>query len=658
MNFDGRPFNDRSREDLIAELKALRLELKGSGTHPGHAGLFDVSPVPHLLLDEQGIIVTANAAASRILGRTQRQLNGKPFVTTVAMSESEPFWRHLERCFVERTAVRTELEFRVASEDLVVDAISTFHQRSPGDRPLCLSALMDIRDRKAAAARARRTHEHELESRARVQRVAASQLAIFEALADLPTSGLSAVLHTIVEQARHLADAECAAIGIGRGAERPYEQWEHVGLPASLAHDLVSRASVGSAGPRSFLSVPIRHRERHLGKLFLLNKHGGGEFGAEDERWMTLLAHSAAMAIEAADTSEANARQKAWLQAIVDQSPEAIVITDREGRRTLNEAARALVAPLTTPEPLTGPPLLEVRTLAGEPVPMDQLPHERALAEGHRIEGMELSVITPDGRRLSMLASAAPVLDAHGERLGAVTLWRDISSLKQLERVREEWIALVAHDLRQPLHTLFVSDELLAQSIVNKGPHEARAVERIRTAIARLSRMVEDLIDTSLLEARRMKLSLGELSIPEVVQDVQEQMGRLLDGRHVLLHMSDRVPRVRADRGRIEQVLVNLLVNAVKYGTAGTPIIIAVTTTAGLLTIAVTNEGDLPADSVTKVFSRFYRTPRAEHVDPRGSGLGLYIAKGLVEAHGGRIWAGCESGKVTFSFSLPLESER
>jgi signal transduction histidine kinase len=166
--------------------------------------------------------------------------------------------------------------------------------------------------------------------------------------------------------------------------------------------------------------------------------------------------------------------------------------------------------------------------------------------------------------------------------------------------------------------------------------------------------MINDLLDASRLEAHQLPLRAETVDVVELARDVVERMGGEISGR-VRLQARGDIPSIRADRLRFEEVLVNLLSNAAKYGDPGTDIEVAIEANAGDVVVSVKNQGPgISAEEMPTLFRRFRRTSRAMKGETSGVGLGLYIAKGLVEAHGGRIWAESEPGRTTtFSFRLP-----
>lgn len=226
---------------------------------------------------------------------------------------------------------------------------------------------------------------------------------------------------------------------------------------------------------------------------------------------------------------------------------------------------------------------------------------------------------------------------------------------EERERLLEEWTAVVAHDLSQPVTVILGYAELLKQQFVGSYP-AAQRVESILTNGRRLIRMIEDLLDASRLDAHHLTLAPEPVDLPHLVRSVAAQRNETMNHPPVRIVVVGKVPTIKADSGRLEQVLDNLLSNAAKYGEPNTEIMVEIVKRRREVEVSVTNYGDgIPADELSEVFDRFTRTRGARRSGRSGLGLGLYIVKGIVEAHGGRVWATSKPGETTsFHFMLPV----
>jgi signal transduction histidine kinase/CheY-like chemotaxis protein len=529
----------------------------------------------------------------------------------------------------------------------------------------------------------KRADEHSAALRRQVDDVATAGMAVSDAVTDLPESSLGAVLQAIAHQACSLASAEFAAVGIGNDPAVPFMPWVHTGLEPDVAaaigqpprpigvlavreqagavrlrdlRELPSHRGFPASHPvmTSLLAVPIHYRGAIAGTLYLTNKRGAPEFTDQDQRIVEMLASRVGVAIETARLYGAVGLERSWLQAVVDQLPEAIVLMDRAGRITAqNRAALALAAGELGRDPFDNPVTLDLRRPGGGRLAPGEYPNVRALVQHETTSALELVACCGDGRRVPVLASATPIYTAGGELAGATMLLQDITALKELEHLREEWTSVIAHDLQQPINAIVLFADLILRRSLD-GVDRDRVV-RVRGLASQLGRMVDDLSDASQLEAHRLALSRERLDLVAVIR---EAVARVPDAaiRTSVSAPPGRALSVRGDAGRLEQVTANLLSNAVKYGTPDTEIRVEITEADGLAKVSVSNDGaGIPSDELPLVFDRFVRTERAWTGAAKGSGLGLYIARGLIEAHGGQIWAeSTPAGHTTFHFTLPL----
>jgi PAS domain S-box-containing protein len=552
----------------------------------------------------------------------------------------------------------------------------------------CLTKPFSVAELQARARNliARKLAEDE-SSRLRGQIFAVSVAAeeISEAVASVPEDSVRTVLQTIALNARNLAGAEYAAAGIGTDPTRPFEICEFVGMspeqaaqlgrPPSAAgllrlmstedrsvrlRDLREHPAYRSLPQhhpemRSFLGAPIRFRGQVAGTLFLANKRDGAEFTADDQQVVEMLAARAGIALETARLYAAEGRAHAWLQAVVDQMPEGIVLMNAEGRVTVqNRAVRVItdVKP-SAPDRFGNLITLDLRRPSGEPVAPDDMPIVKALVDREITWGEEIIARRIDDRLMPFLVSAAPIVTAGQTLAGAVMVFQDVSVLKELERTREEWASIIAHDLRQPISVIALRSALLERGQLSD--EQRNNLRQIHASAERLNRMTSDLMDATLLETRRLQVTLERLDLSRLLRDIAQ---RLPGAPRTKLRLpSDCRLFIRGDAHRLEQVLANLLSNAVKYSTPDADIVLEARHADGNAEILVTNRGaGIPPDELPLLFERYVRSRAAGTATTRGLGLGLYIARGLVEAHKGRIWAESVPGDVTtFHIVIPFD---
>jgi PAS domain S-box-containing protein len=343
-----------------------------------------------------------------------------------------------------------------------------------------------------------------------------------------------------------------------------------------------------------------------------------------------------------------------WMHAVLEQTPVGLILLHGpNGERVeVNSRLQQMIG-----QPLEHSGQLHdvVLDSDGKSIPRDACSFVKAM-RGEKSIGVERLLRHTSGSLTPVFASCAPIVGDGGMVLGLVIAVQDIAAAKELERLRAEWSSVVAHDLRQPLGAISLSARQLERlsNDARLTPH----FERIRASAQRLSRMVDDLMDLSRLDARRLELVRRNVDMPALVRDSVERMALETPDRPFHVHVEGEVPEADADPDRVAQVMENLLTNAVKYGTNGTRIVVSVEQASREVAVAVTNDGvALAPEELSRLFERFQRTSSARLQGIKGTGLGLYITRSLVEAHGGHIDAETSpAGRITFRFTLPAAS--
>ena len=335
------------------------------------------------------------------------------------------------------------------------------------------------------------------------------------------------------------------------------------------------------------------------------------------------------------------------LEAIVSGMTDAVVATDRHGTlMLLNRAAADLLS--ADPAGALGRPARE--TIQGDRLPAML---EDATASG-RITAEELPPGSVGDRVVEV--HCAPYRDDQGEVIGAVAVLRDVTELRHSERLRRELTANVSHELRTPLTSIKGFTETLLDGAVRDEATSRRFLTIISSEADRLVKLVDDLLDLSQLESKRVTLDLRRVNVAALVAHTVDKLQPLAQGSGLLLEQA-APPEVwvTADRDRLEQVLTNLIDNALKYTPTGGRVDVRVAQADREVEISVsdTGKGIGPAD-LPHVFERFYRADRSRTRGSGGTGLGLAIARHIVEAHGGRIRVDSllDEG-TTFLFTIP-----
>jgi two-component system phosphate regulon sensor histidine kinase PhoR len=246
---------------------------------------------------------------------------------------------------------------------------------------------------------------------------------------------------------------------------------------------------------------------------------------------------------------------------------------------------------------------------------------------------------------------------------GAWLLLEDVTELRRLQRIRSEFIDNLSHELRTPLTTIRLLTETLNQDL-ERGATPARIedkVKKIDVETGHLVQMVNELLDLSRIEGGAARLHLEPVDLADLVRGALDRLRTFAERQQVSLAstIEPELPRVAGDLERLDQLLVNLLHNAIKFSPPGAHVTVGAQAADGVVTVTVADEGmGIPAADLDRVFERFYKVDKARQRGMGGTGLGLSIARHIVEGHGGRIWVESEEGRgATFFFTLPADGD-
>jgi len=445
-------------------------------------------------------------------------------------------------------------------------------------------------------------------------------------------------------------------------------QWmmEH-GKPALLSDVRQGNrfAQVARLPVSSLISAPLFLDDQVIGALIATSAQRGA-FTTEDLNLLSAFADQAAVAVK-------NARL--YEQLIQEQrETEAVYQHVQERRNELEAILRGIGDGVIVADPdlnllLMNPVatrIFRVKPDITTSMPLsDVIPHQQLIslfsdALGGAAEPIVREISLPSGgeRETIYQALASPILGVGEKPRGVVTVLRDVTSQKELERMKSNFLSVVSHELKTPLHSIkgFVDIILMGKT----GPistTQADFLNTVREQTTHLQTMISDLLEFSRLESGQVKLRPTEFSLADVARAVTSKLQPLAEQGQIRLvnRIGADAPTIEADYMRIEQVLTNLVDNAIKF----TPVSGSVTiSTVDLgedaqVTVADTGIG-IPAPELGRIFNRFYQVDSGSTRHYRGTGLGLTICKHIVEYHGGRIWAESEEGKgSTFFFVLP-----
>jgi len=332
-------------------------------------------------------------------------------------------------------------------------------------------------------------------------------------------------------------------------------------------------------------------------------------------------------------------------QVIFDSMIEGLLLLDERGRIQL--ANRAFAGLFGVPADIRGRTIIEALRLHE----LADLVH--SLDTQKQVLGFEMKLPGPNERWLQI--NAAAIFNGQARRQGTVLVFHDLTRLKQLENARQEFVANVSHELRTPLSHIKGYVETLLDGARDNPEIATRFLQTIDRSAERLKLLIEDLLTVSELESGRVQFNLRAVALAPLVAEVLEDFkGRAAAKSVSLLNQAPDLP-VRADPDRLEQVLGNIVDNAIKYGrTSGIVTLSARPTDTGQVEVSVHDDGPgIPLDALERIFERFYRVDKARSREQGGTGLGLAIVKHIVQAHRGEITIESEPGRgSTFTILL------
>ena len=442
--------------------------------------LIEKAPDAVFVADLEGRYTDVNDAACRLLGVRPENIIGKTIVDFIPEGDIERLGRSKDRMLAGRVDVSEWTLRRNDGSDVPVEVSASILADGRWQ-----AFVRDITERKRAEASLAQAHDTDRQLRADLERVTRAAMNVSEAVADLPTGDMSALLHTIALEAQVLTGAQYVAVGLGNDPEKPFDPWVVLGVALEVA-DKIGRhprpvATLGHVARdgetlrtadlhrhpefrgfpphhpemNTLLGVPIHYRGRPLGNLYLAEKLNATEFSLQDQRMVEMLAGRAAVAIETANLYTGEARQRAWLRNIIDQMPEGVMILDAAGHVVAtNRAMLAFAGDETGTKDPWGNPHLRCSRARRPTRAVSRAADRHALERGEAVVGQELALRQRDGRLVPVLANSAAVRDDEGHVTGATVVVQDITALKELECLREEWASVVAHDLRQPVSAI------------------------------------------------------------------------------------------------------------------------------------------------------------------------------------------------------------
>jgi PAS domain S-box-containing protein len=412
---------------------------------------------------------------------------------------------------------------------------------------------------------------------------------------------------------------------------------------------LVGADAILHAGYAAFLGVPLSGPEGTLAGVLSVYARKPRQWRPEEIEALLALAGNTSAALANAELYSRVSLEKERSVAILANIADGIVAVDREGEVVLwNSAA----------EEITGVPQEEAigRTT------VQVLQRQLESAEPGTPVGQRLVSITRGGEDVWLSLSEAVMRDPLGAVAGRIFAFRDISADRMVEQVKSDFVAAVSHELRTPLTSIYGFAETLLRQDIPFGEDERRTfLGYIASESERLTEIVDQLLNVARLDAGDLQVELGRIDVGSVVSELVETVEEsgVMNSHRFEVDLPDEPLAAEADPDKVRQVFNILVENALRYSPGGGTVTVGARRNDDRVEVRVVDEGiGIPAAERERIFRKFYRAESAARDGAAGTGLGLFIAKELVTAMGGRIWVDSTEGEgSSFSFELPAARE-
>ncbi|MGQ9626302.1 MAG: ATP-binding protein [Anaerolineae bacterium] len=548
--------------------------------------------------------------------------------------------------------------FRLGVKDYVIKPFQAEEMLSAIERALTEARLREERDRlMARLVQANKQLEQRLKELNTLYAVGRSVSALLD---------LDKLLSRAVEAAVYITGAEEGSLLLidedtgelymraAQGFDEKYARGFRLKVEDSIAGEVINSGQPLVLGDthkiktaylvKALLYVPLKVRDEVIGVLGVDNRVSDRAFTSHDLFMLSALADYMAIAIENARLFSAMRAEQDKMEAILFGTEGPIIAVDMQGRILLiNTAARQAFS--TGPLALEGKPLSEV-------IKNEELLNlfERSVA-GRRSQRVEINL--PDGRTLNANLTVIP-------GVGRVAVMQDITYLKELDRMKSEFVSIVSHDLRSPLTTIKGFAELLEMA-GELNEQQRYFVDKIGKGVTEITALISDLLDIGRIEAG-MDMEMGVCRLEEITTEVADNLRSEAEAKNQALTLELAAPLspVWGNRLRLGQVVSNLLGNAIKYTPEGGRITVRAFEEDGQVVVSVQDTGiGIPPEEQPRIFEKFYRVKSKETEGISGTGLGLSIVKSVLEKHRGRIWLESRPGAgSTFTFILPTHKEQ
>ncbi|RME80112.1 MAG: PAS domain S-box protein [Caldilineae bacterium] len=392
--------------------------------------------------------------------------------------------------------------------------------------------------------------------------------------------------------------------------------------------------------------------EEVVGGIFLF-RSGPAAFTAGDRSLLRDFADQAAIAVRNARQMEQLRAEKARVEAIIENSPNGVMILDPNLKVLIvNRAFSKLTG--VSPQAARGRPCSEVLKL--ENTTGDHLCLSAAPPPPTSVWYGEGDIVRPGYKRVTVGINYYPLFDRNGHLLNVIATLTDITRFREAEELKSTFISVISHELKTPVSLIKGYASTLTRQDANWSPEMVNEIGRvIEEESDRLNHLINNLLDASRIQAGALELDIDDVSLAHVARTASERFQTQTEAHQIEFDFPPDLPLVRADERRIRQVFDNLISNAIKYSPEGGVIRVGAWAEEDRVVAYVADQGvGIPLDEQDSVFDRFYRVDSSLRRSTQGVGLGLFLVKAIVEAHGGEVWLRSQPQKgTTFFFALP-----